>query len=582
MSERVCGSFRLHEGRAWHIQADPDIMIRLKRIFPRIHSTDRGALLVRATPESARDLEWVTQRWNLTASASDFRALAAAAEAHRETEQRVQQVLAGTSLTAPVGQLDAEIPLRPYQIQGRDLIRTSGAALIVDELGLGKTATALALLEDPAARPALAVTLTGLQGQWLREMRKFYPSLLGVEPKTAQPHDLSVDGRTPDLIVMNYAKLAGWQHHLQGQVRTVIFDEIQELRRNDSNRYRAASTVASTASLACGLSATPVYNYGSELFNIVNVLRPGMLGSTYEFGLEWCGTRYAANTKTRITEPAALREHLMAEGMFLRRTRADVGIDLPPIETVEQYVPSDSAVLRKLEGDAIEMARLIVEDPKRRFHAAGDFDWRMRQITGISKAPFVADFVKLLLESEDKILLFGWHRACYDIWLEKLADYKPVLYTGTESPSQKSSAVQAFTQGDSRVLIMSLRSGAGLDGLQDAASTIVFGELDWSPGVHKQAIGRLGRPGQRKRTLAYFCTTDDGADPFMIETLDIKAIQADQLIEPEHVKSVEPITRNDRIRQLAQAVLERHRAPKLGTSESELALWCEAPERDAS
>ena len=62
--------------------------------------------------------------------------------------------------------------------------------------------------------------------------------------------------------------------------------------------------------------------------------------------------------------------------------------------------------------------------------------------------------------------------------------------------------------GRSRVLIMSLRSGAGIDGRQDVVSTLVFGELDWSPGPHKQAIRRARRPGQPKRCRAYFGTTD--------------------------------------------------------------------------
>ena len=43
-----------------------------------------------------------------------------------------------------------------------------------------------------------------------------------------------------------------------------------------------------------------------------------------------------------------------------------------------------------------------------------------------------------------------------------------------------------FIDGDARVLMMSLRSGAGLDGLQEVSHTAVFGELDWSPGVHRQ------------------------------------------------------------------------------------------------
>jgi hypothetical protein len=107
--------------------------------------------------------------------------------------------------------------------------------------------------------------------------------------------------------------------------------------------------------------------------------------------------------------------------------------------------------------------------------AAGEFDALMRQATGIAKAPYVAEFVRPLLDSGEPIVLFGWHRAVYNIWMEALAAHNPVLYTGTESATQKAEAIDAFLGGQARVLIMSLRSGAGVDGLQGYCNTVVFG-----------------------------------------------------------------------------------------------------------
>jgi hypothetical protein len=158
------------------------------------------------------------------------------------------------------------------------------------------------------------------------------------------------------------------------------------------------------------------------------------------------------------------------------------------------------AALDAVAGDVAAMAKLILNqasDRRERFVASGDLDWRLRQATGIAKAPYVAEFVRLLLESTDKLVLWGWHRTVYDIWMERLAEFRPALYTGSESPRQKNDAEDAFKQGDSRVLVMSLRSGAGLDGLQEVCNVGVFGELDWSPEQHRQCIGGstvTGRP----------------------------------------------------------------------------------------
>jgi SNF2 family DNA or RNA helicase len=568
---RVVGTIE-RRGSWWQITADPDIMIRVKRAIPGVKTSRAAALLVSDTETNGSELEWLLQRWTFEMAPEDRAHLSRRAEHDRDRESLVEKVVSGTG-TVPRGVewLTSALPLREYQQLAVDMIRATGSTLIVDELGLGKTLVGLALLEDPAARPGLAVTLTGWLGQqWLNELAKFYPQLRGVEIKTTKageefPRLWNADGTFGyDLIVMNYAKLAAWRHHLAGTVKTAIFDEVQELRRPESLKYEAAAHIADQARIVAGLSATPIYNYGGEAFSIINGLKQGCLGGREEFMREWAGFGSLGeihNGKVRIENPEALRAHLKARGLFLRRTREDVGISLPAIETVEQYVPSDPYILEKLSGDAIEMARLILAQDStntQKWQSARDLDWRMRHDTGVAKAPFVADFVKLLLSSEDKIVLFGWHRAVYSIWLERLEEFNPVMYTGSESPAAKAKSIKSFLHGDARILIMSLRSGAGIDGLQTVASTLVFGELDWSPGVHRQAIGRLGRPGQTRGVLAYFCTTDDGADPPMLDVLNIKSMEADRLIEPETTRAaVEPETPPDRIKLLAASVLER-------------------------
>ncbi|SIJ20623.1 DNA/RNA helicase, superfamily II, SNF2 family [Mycobacteroides abscessus subsp. abscessus] len=559
----MVGRYQFSNG-LWEIEAEPDIMIKLKRIFPRVAPTVRGTILLTATLEATRDLEWALDRWPMHASAADRQRLRKLAGQHRRAESAIQSILAGGNLPTEADWVQPAVPMREYQRQARDLVWASGGVLVADELGLGKTFTGLGLLESPAARPALAVTLTGVMPkQWRDELTKFYPMLTSIEVQTGEIHSLKVKDKIADLIVINYAKLHKWQYHLKGVVKTVIFDEVQELRRAESDRYKAAVTISHAADFRTGLSATPIYNYGGEIFNIVDALRPGALGTRMEFAREWCGT-YGLDTKTTVEDPDALRAHLTAQGLFLRRTREDVGIELPPITTVEQYVPSDQDVLREIDGNAVELARLILDqsaNPRERWAAAGKFDWMMRQQTGLAKAPFVADFVKLLLQSEQRVMLLGWHHAVYAVWAERLARYNPCMYTGAETNRQKTRTIEAFKNGDCRVLIMSLRSGAGVDGLQDVASTLVFGELDWSPGPHKQAIGRLGRPGQNHHTMAYFCATDEGSDPAVIETLDIKQMQAHGLIESGQHKAPVAVEGRaehyERIQKLAAKLVSR-------------------------
>jgi SNF2 family DNA or RNA helicase len=159
-------------------------------------------------------------------------------------------------------------------------------------------------------------------------------------------------------------------------------------------------------------------------------------------------------------------------------------------------------------------------------------------------------------------VLCGWHREVYSIWLAKLKDLAPVLYTGSETPAEKVQAKETFVRGDSPILILSLRSGAGLNGLQEAASSIVFGELDWSPGVHEQCIGRLQRDGQKSPIAAYFLIADDGADPVIAEALGLKREQIEGIRDP-HRDLIEKLdVSGDRARRLAEYYLQRPLHPE--------------------
>ena len=120
-------------------------------------------------------------------------------------------------------------------------------------------------------------------------------------------------------------------------------------------------------------------------------------------------------------------------------------------------------------GTPPTLAKFILSrrgSPLEKMKAGGEIDWRLRQATGIAKAPFVAEFVRMLVESGEKVLLYGWHHSVYQIWHTRLTPWTKVAYfTGEETANQKERARKEFIEGEAQVLIMSLRAGAGLDGL---------------------------------------------------------------------------------------------------------------------
>lgn len=356
----------------------------------------------------------------------------------------------------------------------------------------------------------------------------------------------------------------GWRHLLAGQIKTVIFDEVQELRRSDSEKYSAAAAIADGGDRRMGLSATPVYNYGGEVFNIYEILKPGVLGTREEFFREW-GSFQRTTGDIVVSDPAALGEFLRDQGLLLRRTRADVGRELPEPTEVVMDIDSATDATDAAMADVVQMAHLVLSGTRQeRFTAAGQIDMKLRQATGIDKAPYVAAFARLLLESETKIVIFGWHRAVYDIWLRELSEFQPTMFTGTETAAQKQASVDRFTTDPNcRIFLCSLRSGAGLDGLQGVASVCIFGELDWSPAMHHQAIGRLARDGQEGEVVAYYPVSNIGSDPIISGVLEDKRQQAEPFMAGDDGALFTAQTDDTgRIKRLAQAVLDNaHKKP---------------------
>lgn len=480
----------------WEVKCEPHVSLKLKRVFPQLSKGSMGSHLFSDTAEFCRDLEWFMDRYPLKASALETSYLHNQGVRHKERVALVEQLLAGKLKPR---RFKLAKPPRDYQSISAEMTLATGSLLNADDVGLGKTVSAITVLTDPRTRPALVVTLTHLPKQWAGELHDFAPGLKVHILKSATPYDLTraenghrlrskKPAPMPDVIITNYHKLAGWAETLAPIIKCVIYDEAQELRTGSvSAKYNAANHISHAASFRKGLTATPIYNYGSEIWNVMDCIKPGCLGTRAEFLTEWCDGEDQRG-RARIKDPRALGAFLRDNGLMLRRTRADVRRELPGKEPIKipHYIDANMTALHTISKSCAELARLILKQGESRrgekMQASEEFDSVLRQATGIAKAPFVADFVKILLEQDEKVLLYGWHHAVYDIWQDKLKDYEPAMFTGRETPAKKEESKQRFLTGKTPLIIMSNRAGAGIDGLQKTCRTAVVGELDWSSG----------------------------------------------------------------------------------------------------
>jgi SNF2 family DNA or RNA helicase len=570
------GTIRIAD-KEFVIDCPPHVAIKLRRVFGGVQRLAAGSFRISATPSAAHELAWFRERHPLELVDCEraFRKLV-------KTEQRRLASIEEVEQAAYVPRaFDLAIPAREYQRLAADLALRTGSLLIADELGLGKTVSSICALSAEGALPALVVTMTHLPRQWERELSRFAPSLRVHRIRKGTPYKLDearfetdhagvrrrVDARMPDVLLINYHKLAGWTDSLAALVKTVIFDEAQELRHSGTNKYIAARAVAGAAAVRIGLSATPIYNYGAEIYSVVDVIGPGSLGTRKEFYDEWCGGANPGNDKDArkvcVSDPVALGTYLRESGLMIRRTRKEVGRELPALTVVRHVVDVDAARINEAVADVAELARRVLDRTGSSFERmrwSGEIDYRMRQATGIGKAAGVIDFVRLLVESGERVVLYGWHHEVYALWRSALEKHGVsfAMYTGEESETAKVDSVARFIAGQASVLIISLRAGAGLDGLQNVARTVVIGELDWSPQVHQQNIGRVYRDGQKEPCVAYYLVADEGSDPVIADVLGLKDAQALGIVDPD--RAGVPLlvgAGDDHIRMLAEDLLRR-------------------------
>lgn len=538
--------------KCWTIKGEPCVTELAKRLFPGCDGRGRGVARFTAHRRIIGDLNWLMLRYPLEIRESDRKRWEESLDEAREYAFRREQALSvPETAQPPEGSFSGT--LLPFQQEGLGFMLASRRCLLADEMGLGKTVQALSFLATTAAYPAILVVPPHLIRNWQREIERFLNPdgrlrVHVIKGLTSQPLPEA------DIYLIHYLLLRGWKDVLpEAGFKTAIFDEIQELRRNGTGKYSAASLLSESCENVIGLSGTPIYNQGGEIWNVVNILDFHFLGDWESFSREWC---YGYN-RAMVAKPELLGEHLRREGLMLRRLKSDVLGELAPKRRLVQEIDWDDQVYRELMKPVADQLKILraTDDPSKRAIIEDAICQQQRQATGVAKAPFVAAFVRALLDGGEKVLLMAHHHAVMDIYRKELKTYHPGFITGRETDAQKDAASAAFMSGKTNLLCISLRSASGLN-LQ-RATCVVFGELDWSPAVHSQAEDRAHRIGQKDSLLCYYLVSPRGSDRDMQDALGLKVSQFVSLMGDAQPDGDEAFLRQSEARDRIRRLVER-------------------------
>ena len=221
--------------------------------------------------------------------------------------------------------------LRGYQREGLGWLQFlqgfGFGGCLADDMGVGKTAQVLALLETRRElrrkrklnKPSIAVVPKSLVFNWRQEVERFTPQLRIVD-HTGLGRDASQIADC-DLVLTTYGTMRRDIALLQEiPFDYVILDEAQAIKNAQTDSAKASRLLRGDHRLA--MSGTPIENHIGELWSLFEFLNPGLLGSASIFK--------AAGANGSMMDDATLS--LIKRGVrpfILRRTKEEVARDLP-------------------------------------------------------------------------------------------------------------------------------------------------------------------------------------------------------------------------------------------------------------
>ncbi|MGC5033518.1 DEAD/DEAH box helicase [Micromonospora sp. DT229] len=414
--------------------------------------------------------------------------------------------------------------LRPYQEHGvawltaRPLLGQGG--VLADEMGLGKTLQAICLLATRrTAGPHLVVCPTSLIGNWWRELARFSPDTPVISYHGAQ-RELPDTVPPGTVVITSYPVLRRKAALTAIRWDILIFDEAQQIKNPDAQVSQAAARLSATAAIA--MTGTPVENRLDELWAILHVTNPGLLGSRSRFR-----QLFAAPIEQRGSASAAAALNALIQPHLLRRTKTDVAADLPPKQysTVVCTLTDEQAQLyRQAVGRAFSdgfgegitrrgRVLALLTELKQICNHPAQFLREERAGAGRSgKFDRATEMLAEIVDDGDRSLVFTQYRAMGDLLAGHLTEtlgVGPIPFVhGGLSARRRDELVREFQESvdGPPVLLLSLRAaGFGLN-LTRAAHVMHYDRW-WNPAVEEQATDRAHRIGQRRIVTVHTLVT---------------------------------------------------------------------------
>jgi SNF2 family DNA or RNA helicase len=429
----------------------------------------------------------------------------------------------------------------PHQLEvAKQVVENmNGKAILADEVGLGKTIEAGLILKEYMIRglvkKVLILVPASLVTQWATELNTkfFIPAIAQKKSYVWEQCDVVISS-------IDTAKRSPHRDIIyQQDYDLIIIDEAHKLKNNKTKNYEFVQNLKKKFCLL--LTATPIQNRISEIFNLVSLLKPGHLGSETEFY-----NKYKKDSRSLDDD-----EHLksLVNKVMIRNRRADTGIEWTKriVETItiefsekerELYdgvtsLGSNGDPFHKsqfskmtLQREACSSREAVyytlknmlkkAEDPSPAFTEA--IQMLLQKIGEIKSNTKAEKALELINNINDKVIIFTEYRATqlFLQWFLKQHGISSVPFRGGFKRGKKDWMRELF-KNNAQVLIATEAGGEGIN-LQFCHHIINY-DLPWNPMKLEQRIGRIHRLGQEKDVNIYNFAIKDTVEEHILKLL---------------------------------------------------------------
>lgn len=442
------------------------------------------------------------------------------------------EILAPSALP---GALDAA--LMPFQRAGVAFaVRRGGCCLVCDDMGLGKTIQAIAVCcAFRADWPAVIVVPNSVRLVWADELERWIPDLGpgGVNIVQTGQDLAGLQSEVAFFHILTYGLLAREnpvrQFLLERGFKVVVVDESHMIKNGDALRTQQVLEVTRRAERVVLLSGTPALARPVELFTQIKAVRPELFPSYKVFTHRYCAPKWTpygidVNGASNLQE---LHSHL--QPIMVRRLKSDVLTELPSKRRQRIQIQADAGAVLALANLKDQLKKARDRDPQVKHRLL----MQLYVETCHAKIAPVCEYVLDLLQGGCKFLIFGHHMAMLDALEEAVRgrNVKYIRIDGSVKAAERHRQVKEFQADEQvRVAILGLMA-AGVGITLTAASTVVFAELHWTPGVLIQAEDRAHRIGQKSSVNIHYLiareTVDDVIWPSVSHKVQVVSTMVD-------------------------------------------------------